>query len=160
MFALLKLIPLKDWLYGGAIVALLLGFGLYTIHERHVGEAKITAQDAALAAAQVVHNQEVQNAAQKLTDKALSDYQDRELQPVHVPVTLTHLVCNTTGANPVPDHGSAPGPGNGASGVPAASGQPFDPAEQLLEDGRDADSQITLLQDYIRACQAKGLCAK
>jgi hypothetical protein len=35
--ALLKLIPLKDWLYIAAIVAIISLFVGYTMHERHVG---------------------------------------------------------------------------------------------------------------------------
>ena len=36
---LLSLIPGKDWIYLGLIVALLAGFGAYTVHERHLGAA-------------------------------------------------------------------------------------------------------------------------
>jgi hypothetical protein len=36
---LLALIPAKDWLYGAVIVALLAGFGWYTVHERNLGAA-------------------------------------------------------------------------------------------------------------------------
>lgn len=39
MGALLALIPGKDWLYGGIIVALLVGFGWYTHRERSIGAA-------------------------------------------------------------------------------------------------------------------------
>lgn len=39
MLALLKMVSIKDWLYAGLIVALLGGFGWYTIHERSIGEA-------------------------------------------------------------------------------------------------------------------------
>jgi hypothetical protein len=39
MSALLALIPLKDWIYGGIIVAILAGFGWYTVHERDLGKA-------------------------------------------------------------------------------------------------------------------------
>lgn len=35
--ALLKLIPLKDWVYVAAIVAIVSVFTWYTVHERHVG---------------------------------------------------------------------------------------------------------------------------
>ncbi len=39
MPALLALIPFKDWVYLGIITALVAGFGWYTVHERHEGEA-------------------------------------------------------------------------------------------------------------------------
>ncbi len=31
--------PIKDYIYGGAILALLIGFGWYTAHERNIGKA-------------------------------------------------------------------------------------------------------------------------
>lgn len=39
----MNLIPLKDWLYIGAIVALLAGFGLFVHHERQIGAQKVEA---------------------------------------------------------------------------------------------------------------------
>jgi hypothetical protein len=36
---LLALVPVKDWLYGGVILAMLAGFGWYTVHERNLGAA-------------------------------------------------------------------------------------------------------------------------
>lgn len=35
----LSLVPIKDWLYVGAIVALLIGFGVFVHHERSLGAA-------------------------------------------------------------------------------------------------------------------------
>ena len=43
MPAFLSLIPVKDWIYGGIIVAILAGFGWYTVHERNIGAAHETA---------------------------------------------------------------------------------------------------------------------
>lgn len=39
ILALLKLVPLKDWLYVAAIVAIIGLFSWYTVHERHIGAA-------------------------------------------------------------------------------------------------------------------------
>ncbi len=39
MTALLKLVPLKDWVYLSLILVLMGGFVSYTIHERHLGAA-------------------------------------------------------------------------------------------------------------------------
>ncbi len=36
---LLALIPTKDWIYAGIILAMLGGFGWYTVHERDIGKA-------------------------------------------------------------------------------------------------------------------------
>lgn len=70
MSALLALIPGKDLLYGGLIVALLIGFGVFVHHERALGaahevatlqasSAKLNAAaDAKVAALTAAHNQE------------------------------------------------------------------------------------------------------
>jgi hypothetical protein len=39
VLALFSLIPIKDWVYSGIIIAILAGFGWYTIHERDIGKA-------------------------------------------------------------------------------------------------------------------------
>jgi hypothetical protein len=156
----LSLIPIKDWAYLGGIAALLIAFGVFTVHERHMGAAKIAAADAALVEAQKVHTQEVENAASGKVAQALADYKASELKPVVIPRSLSHLVCVAPRSGPVPGNGgSAPG-SDGASHVPAESDVPFDPAPAILRDGSDADAQVKLLQDYIRACQSQGLCAK
>jgi hypothetical protein len=36
---LASLIPIKDYLWAGLVVALLISFGVYTVHERHAGAA-------------------------------------------------------------------------------------------------------------------------
>lgn len=43
LLALLKLVPLKDWLYVFAISALLVSFAWYTHHERQIGASKLQA---------------------------------------------------------------------------------------------------------------------
>ena len=40
MFALLKLIPLRGWLYIAAAVSLVLGVSTAILHERHIGAEK------------------------------------------------------------------------------------------------------------------------
>lgn len=60
MGALLALIPGKDWLYGGIIVALLIGFGWYTHRERSIGAAN------ELAAVQTASAKEQENAREAI----------------------------------------------------------------------------------------------
>ena len=60
MGALLALIPGKDWLYGGIIVALLVGFGWYTHRERSIGAAN------ELAAVQTASAKEQENAREAI----------------------------------------------------------------------------------------------
>lgn len=76
---LLALIPVKDWLYVGAILALLAGFGWYTAHERNIGKAHELAAVAAEAAAQTKAAQAKADAAEHSHDSelaALSAYRD------------------------------------------------------------------------------------
>src|ERR1700723_3265984 len=74
MPALLALVPVKDWIYAGIIASLLVAFGWYTLHERAIGEKKIEAADAKVVAAQVVHNEEVENVVKSKLSDALKDY--------------------------------------------------------------------------------------
>ena len=169
MPALLALVPLKDWIYGGIIVALLAGFGWYTVHERHIGEAKIEASDKKVADAQIVHNKEVEDVVATKLSAAIKDY--AALSPIPVPRSVPVLVCSTSGGSDVPSGESAVAGSNGAgAGVPIGAGQSdagFDPAPAVSVTGTDADKEIVhlqkkikLLQDTIAAYQAGGLVAK
>jgi hypothetical protein len=169
MPALLALVPVKDWVYVGIIAGLLATFGWYTFHERAVGEKKIEAADAKVAAAQVVHDQEVQDVVKSKLADALKDY---ELAPV-VPVAaaIPKLMCYASDSGAVPGGTSSvtAGDGTGAA-VPAAAAaadEGFDPAPALSADGLDADKEIlrlkakvTLLQQTVSAYQDAGLVAK
>lgn len=158
----LSLIPIKDWLYAGAIVVLLIAFAGFTHHERVVGEQKIEAADAKLAAAQVKHDMDVQNAAAGAAKDAVDEYKATLLKPVDVPVTLSRIVCYAPApaGGAVPGVAGASGGSDGAPALPTEAGQGFDPASAVLTDGRDADAQITLLQELIRSYQAAGVVAK
>lgn len=157
MLALLsKLVPFRDWVYLGAIVALLITFGVYTHHERAIGEHKIEAVDAKLAAAQRQHNQKVEDNAQSDIGASVAQYNVSVGGPL-APVPV--LVCNRApGPAAVRDHAGAPAASDGRASVPAESTVPFDPAPAVINDARDADAQVTLLQSYIRACQKAGFC--
>lgn len=158
MLALLsKLIPFRDWVYLGAFVALLIAFGVYTHHERVIGEQKVEAVDAKLAAAQVQLNKKVEANAQSDIKSSVAQYNASVSAPIaSVPV----LVCRSaaSGSDTVRGHAGATGASNGAARVPAESTVPFNPAPAVINDARDADAQVTLLQSYVRACQKAGYC--
>ncbi|HXS14413.1 MAG TPA: hypothetical protein VN734_17070 [Acidobacteriaceae bacterium] len=158
MLALLsKLVPIRDWVYFGVFVALIAGFAYYTHHERVIGEQKIEALDSKLAAAQAAHVQKVESDANVDVGKAVAQYSAAVSVPLlPAPVLVCHAAPSGSGA--VRSDASAAGSGDGAPGVPAESTVPFDPAPAVIEDGRDADAQVTLLQAYIRACQKAGAC--
>jgi hypothetical protein len=108
---LLALVPVKDWLYGGVILAMLAGFGWYTVHERNLGAAH---EVAALKASSDRLQQETDKkttALQTRADMAERAYEKEHLstgnlppvQPVRVCIPPTHsdrVVPQTRGQIP------------------------------------------------------------
>lgn len=137
--------PLKDYLYVGAIVALLAGFGIYTYHERAVGAAGIKAQDAALAAEQKQHRQDVTDVAQGKTVKIGDTY----VAITHTAIPDSpHVVCyQPPHRAAVPQAASDPGVPAGTSDVPTANS--YDPGPPLDAVGRNADARINALIDLV-----------
>jgi hypothetical protein len=169
MPALLALVPLKDWIYVGIIVTLLAAFGVYTVHERHIGEAKIEASDKKVADAQIVHNKEVEDVVATKLSAAIKDYD--ALSPIPVPRAVPVLVCRTSGGSAVPSgKGAVTGGDVAGAGVSVGAEHTdagFDPAPAISDTGTAADKEIVhlqkkikLLQDTIAAYQAGGLVAK
>lgn len=168
MLALLKLIPLKDWLYGALIVSLIIAFSAYTHHERVVGEQKIEAADAKAARAQDIHNIEVEARAKTLADTAAAIYK-RELAAPPAP-DAPHLWVrdDSSCASSVPSDANNR-PGADASPDVSAARTPADEStvEHATDIGPsldkllgDADAEVTALQEYVKACQEAGLCLK
>jgi hypothetical protein len=158
---ILSLIPGRDWLYLGLLVVCGIAFWTYTAHERSVGKAEIVAADQKAVAAQTIHDNEVDVRANTLVTKALNDYKATVATPI-APSSIPKLVCRQSrGSSSVPPNGGAPSGSNDSTQVPAESdGPPFNPAPAVVQDGRDADAQIILLQQYITTCQQLGKCAK
>lgn len=159
MTALLGLIPLKDWIYTGLIVALIIGAGVAVKHERDVGAAKVVAADAKVVAVQQKHDLDVQAAASAASQKAMETYNAQltaALQPV--PSLVCYRAAPSRRAVPAP--ASSAGSSSEITDVPEATGPSFNPAERILAVGRQADAQVTLLQSLIRSYQAAGVVAK
>lgn len=167
MLPLLKLIPLKDWVYGGIVVALLVCFGVYTHHERVIGEQKIETQDKALADAQKAKNKEIENGIANGIQTAVDKW--KQAHPIPAPAPVPHLLCHAaSGSGSVPKGGSPASSSNGAgTTVPVSPEQVdegFDPAIAVSATGTAADTEIvrlkakvTLLQDTIKAYQSGGI---
>jgi hypothetical protein len=156
MLALLKLIPLKDYVYGAIIAGLLISFGAYTLHERHVGEQKIETAVADAVATQQAKNKAVESTALGEVNVAVQKY----IVAVAAPsVAAPHIVCHASSGGAVSGATGSSGAGDGSSAVPAESTVPFDPAPGILANDKQADAQVTLLQSYVRACQAAKICA-
>lgn len=165
MPALLSLIPIRDWCYIAVIAALLAFGGTWYVKHNHaeqkIGEQKVEAADAKAVAAQTVRNQKVESNAQDAINAALAEYDASISAPPAV--QPPRIVCHgavAAGGRAVPGHAGASGAGDGSAVVPESTGPEFDPSKHVLSVGQAADAQVTLLQNYVRACQAAGLCKK
>lgn len=90
MFLFLKLIPIKDWLYGGIIVAILLGSWWFVDHVEAIGarkaEAQLTAEHEHNAALRVIA--EAQAKAETDRQTAINKDVDRETARLNQVSTL------------------------------------------------------------------------
>lgn len=147
ILALLKLIPLKDWLWALLVVVISVGFVTYTVHERHVGAAKIEAADSRAAAAQVAHNKIVEDTALETINVTAKKYEATIASP---PVDSPHVFVRLA-SHP----GSVPEATGSACSAPAAAAvsaaDTTDIGPGLDTAGRDADAEITALQAIIKA---------
>jgi hypothetical protein len=120
MGALLALIPFKDWVYGGIILSLLIGFGVYTVHERNLGAAhevaalkassdKLTKETAAQTAALKA---QATTAEQNYVSEQLAGAAYRDAHPIQ-PVRL----CINTSSGSVVSASSGKKPGDASTGT-------------------------------------------
>lgn len=157
MLALLKLIPLKDYIYGSAIVALLIGFGVYTAHERGIGKAaevalvtKAAAVQAALATEKTQHGLDNATQAEKLFVSVDS---------LPAPADAPHLIVRQCTAI----RATVPAASGAGVSVPAADSsvehpQGVDIGPGLDVIGRDGDAEVAYLQTLLKSCISIGAC--
>lgn len=117
------------------------------------GEKRIESADAAVVAAQVVHNAEVNERAQSAIQAAEEHYRALYANPPIAPVHVS--VCNAPGPGPLSGPAADTSGSDAAANVPAAVGSARDigPDTDHLFD--QADAQIEALQAIIRAQQAQ-----
>ena len=153
----LSLLFSKDAMYIGIIMAVVAGFGWYTIHERDIGKREVAAVQAKFAAAQKARVEKVEVKAHVNVTKSLAAYGAALRMPT-LPAPV--LVCHTSGGHThgVRGYATAASSGHGPSTGAEKAGQGFNPVPKVLSTGRAADAQIALLQAYIRACQNAGAC--
>jgi hypothetical protein len=147
MFALLGLVPVKDWIYGGIIAALLAGFGWYTLHERSVGAQKVVSADTKAAAVAEKRDAAITATAQAASTQIGNTYAKDLDTPVVAP---PHVLCErpaSTGSE-LPQTSSGAGGADGAPAVPGP-GQ-VDIGPPLVAVGSDADDQVRALQAEIQ----------
>ena len=130
-------------------------------HEREIGAAKVVAADQRAVAAEQALETEKRNEAQHIVDASVAVY--RNTVAAAPPADALHVrMCKPSSGVAAGKDGSPASGSNGPTGVPTevASGSDAGPdigpaTEKLLI---EADAQITLLQGYVKACQAKGFC--
>jgi hypothetical protein len=168
MIALLKLIPLKDWLYAALITALVITFSVYSHHERVIGEQKVERADAKAVNAQIIHNTEVEARAKTLADTAAAIYKFESSLPPAVDAPHLWVRSDASCDSPVPaDVGTRSG-ADGSSDVSAARTPADDSTvEHAVDIGpsldkllQDADAEVRALQEYVRSCQDEGVCKR
>jgi hypothetical protein len=138
-----------------AVVVLLSAFGLYTLHERHVGEAKIEKADATVVAKAKVHNTELE-ATQSAADKKAGDILSASLSdPIGTLPALPPSVQPQACPSAVPAPRAHPSPGATAPVLRA----PETPSVVQLDwkaiersdvqGGHNADAEVTYLQTLL-----------
>ena len=122
MGALLALIPGKDLAYGAIIVALLAGFGWYTIHERDIGKAHEVAALAASSAKLQAETDKKTADLQARANMAEQAYDKEHNLIVNQPRDSVRLCVAANSGRVVPKAGAAK-PGNESAGPAAGSVQ-------------------------------------
>lgn len=153
MGALLALVPLKDWIYCGIIVALLAGFGVYTHHERVVGADEALAPVAVLAQkAQLQIAVGTVKAAD--TEKENGDqFNAASSAPV---ADVPHIVCRqAAGSSDVSKASTGIAAAAYKPAVDSGSGPAFDPSGAILKRAAEADAQVTYLQQRVIELQTQ-----
>jgi hypothetical protein len=149
MFAFLGAIPIKDWIYGGLIVALLAGFGVYTIHERHEGAASIEAADARTAAVAAAKDKAIEAAAQTASNNIGTVYEKAVAIPAVADLGVS-CVRNVAPAGSQLSKAAGSGPGAAQAAPVVGSSVAFDPSGAALTVGRDDDALIAALQRQVQ----------
>lgn len=116
---MLSLIPLKDWIYVTVIGALIVSFGAWTIHERHVGAAH---EIAALKASSDKLEQETAKQTAELkakADMAEQSYAKEILALTNRDPVQSVRLCRDTNSRAVVSKGGRPNPGNAGASAAA-----------------------------------------
>jgi hypothetical protein len=158
MGAIFALIPLKDWVYCGILVAVLAGGAWFIHHERVIGEQKIEAQDTAIAVAAQRHNSDVEAIAAATQTSIGETYAKTVAVPVVSPITA-RLCHNAAGSGAVSKAASGSAGANGPTVLGGTNPGDLeagpDIAGPLLTVGRDDDAKIIALQAEVSELRAE-----
>lgn len=154
ILALLRALPLKDYIYFGAIIVIVLGGWGYV----HSKETQAVLKDRANAAKVASVTKDRNEAITALATNGITKIGDRYVATITAPppADSPHVfVCKRTapsGGSAVPEAAGHPGVPAPAADVPAAA--PVDIGPPIDRTGRDADALVLALQDTVRTLVA------
>jgi hypothetical protein len=137
----------------GAALLLVAAFALYTHHERGVGVAQCQADIKTALDAQTALNQTQHEADIKTVTHIGDTYDNATQAPLAAPAPRVRVCNNQVRASSVPEAGAAPSVDHAEASSREAD--TVDIGTPLVTIGRDADAQVTALQDYVT-----GVCLK
>ena len=153
MLALLKLIPLKDYLWAALVAGLLVWFNVHNHNERAAGAQEALAPVAVLA--QKVKTEVAVGTAVAQTTESSNAQKYKAAVAAPAPRYLGIVCHRDTGSSAVPE--ANPGVTTPA-GIPAddsGGGPGYDPSPAALERAAQADAQITYLQGRVKELEAQ-----
>ena len=143
MGALLALIPSKDLVYCAILLAVIAGFGAYTIHERHIGAAHETAALKASSDKLIAQTAKQTADLQARANMAEQAYEKEQLLTVNQPVPVVRVCHNANSGSVVSNAGPAK-PGNEGAGPAAGSVQPMPSGDSSVA-GPDIGGMLSAL---------------
>lgn len=154
LVALWALIPTKDKLYGLLVIALCIGFGAYTRHERSIGATKLAMEQSKVVANQAARAAEkTAVGASKSTSaevRYVSTINAAVLDSPHLLVLDSGAATTAMCAAEYPTERDVP--------TESSVEHPRDVGPELDKIGRDADAQVTFLQSLVKSCVDIGAC--
>lgn len=151
------MLPIKEWLYIGAIIAILSAFSWYTYHERSVQHQKDIAADARVVAAQQIHDKEVIDKASTLAKDKIDELQNQiNSKPASDAPSLRVCIPKSPSPPRVPTVPS----GQKSDAVPGESTvvPEQDLGHELDKRFADDDARLKAAQIVLQACIDSGRC--
>ena len=143
MGALLALIPSKDLVYCAILLAVIAGFGAYTVHERHLGAAHETAALKVSSAKLQAETDKKTADLQARANMAEQAYEKEHLLTVNQPVPVVR-VCHNANSGSVVSNAGPVKPGNEGAGPAAGSVQPMPSGDSSVA-GPDIGGMLSAL---------------
>ena len=143
MGALLALIPSKDLVYCAILLAVIAGFGAYTVHERHLGAAHETAALKVSSAKLQAETDKKTADLQARANMAEQAYEKEHLLTVNQPVPVVR-VCHNANSGSVVSNAGPTKPGNEGSSTAPGSVQPMPSGDSSVA-GPDIGGMLSAL---------------